>query len=232
MSDVPAPILNFEHATIEAAPLYDAGMWDVHLSLAPGDVVLVRLERERMRLPLADAACGLLEPTDGRVTFGGVQWADRPPRECARQRAKIGRVFADGGWVSGLDLDENIMLAHRHHSGRPDKEIRDEAAGLARLLGLPGLPRISPARARRQDLRMAACVRAFLGEPDLLILESPTEGLYAEIMPGLMRALRAARQRGATVLWLTADPAVWNEPGVRPTCRCVMSGSQLLTCER
>jgi phospholipid/cholesterol/gamma-HCH transport system ATP-binding protein len=173
----------------------------------------------------------LVEPTDGSVTFGGVSWADRRPRDGARQRAKIGRVFADGGWVSGLDLDENITLAHRHHSDRPEQDIRDEAANLARVLGLPGLPRVSPARARRQDLRMAACVRAFLGEPDLLILESPTEDLYSEIMPGLMRAIRAARQRGATVLWLTADAAVWNEPGVRPTVRCVMSGSQLLTCD-
>ena len=228
MPEVRPPILSIEHVTVETAPLYDSGMWDVNLTLAPGELTLVRLEKERTRLPLADAACGMLEPTDGRITFGGVAWGELSAGACCRQRARIGRVFADGGWVSGLDVDENITLAHRHHSRRSDREVRDEAAQLARLFGLPGLPRVSPARARRQDLRMAACVRAFLGEPELLILETPTEGFYAEIMPGLMRALRSARGRGATVLWLTADPLVWNEPGVRATHRCVMSGAQLL----
>jgi hypothetical protein len=47
-------------------------------------------------------------------------------------------------------------------------------------------------------------------------------------MPPLINAVRSARGRGAAVVWLTDTPAVWNDRGIRPTWRCVMSGSQML----
>ena len=228
MDGAPA-ILTFERVTIESGPLYDSGIWDVSLTLNPGDLILLRLEKEHLRLPLADAASGLADPAEGRILFAGKSWTELSAGDSARQRASIGRVFEDGGWISSMDVDENILLGQRHHSGRPDKQIMDEAAHLARLFGLPGLPRGSPARTRRRDLSIAACVRAFLGEPILLLLENPTADVYSELMPGLMRAIRVARDRGAAVLWLTADSRTWTDSGIRPTRRCMMSGSQLLT---
>lgn len=231
MCDAPS-ILNFEHVTIEPGPPYDSGIWNVSLTLHPGELVLLRLEKEHTRLPLADAASGVADLATGRVLFAGESWDQMSAETGTRNRAKIGRVFADGGWVGSLDVDENVVLAQRHHSRRPDNQIRDEAAHLARFFGLPGLPRVSPARARRQDLRIAACVRAFLGEPVLLVLERPTAEVHSEIMPGLMQAIRSAQGRGAAVLWLTAESAAWNDAGIRPTRRYLMSGSQLLTAER
>ena len=81
------------------------------------------------------------------------------------------------------------------------------------------------------DLRRAACVRAFLGRPELLVLERPTAGVYPAIMPALMSAVRAARSRGAAVLWTTESWDVWNDPGIRPTLRLRMTGSQMSAVE-
>ena len=47
---------------------------------------------------------------------------------------------------------------------------------------------------------MAACVRAFLGEPILIILERPTVDVQSEIMPGLMHSIRSVRERGRNPL--------------------------------
>ena len=80
---------------------------------------------------------------------------------------------------------------------------------------------------RRQDLQRAACVRAFLGKPVLLILEEPTAGVYPQIMSPLMASIRTARARGAAVLWTTADSQVWNDSGIPATIRGTMSGSQM-----
>lgn len=222
-------ILKLDHVTIEASGLYDSGIWDADLSLKPADLALVRLEREPIRLPLADAVSGVAAPIDGQVLFEGEAWDRMAAQRVEQQRAKIGRVFRDGGWLSDLDMDENITLGERHHSNKPDAEILDEAAQLARLFGLPGLPRGSLARMRRRDLLAAACVRAFLGQPILLVLEDPGAGTFSDIMPGLMSAIRCARSRGAAVLWLTADHGLWHDRGIHPTIRCLMSGSQLLT---
>jgi phospholipid/cholesterol/gamma-HCH transport system ATP-binding protein len=124
-------------------------------------------------------------------------------------------------------MEDNITLAQRHHTRRPESEIRDEASELARLFSLPGLPRGLSTGMRRQDLRRASCVRALLGKPTLLILERPTAGVYPAMMPALMTSLRVARSRGSAVLWMTADRGVWNDAGIRPTFRATMSGSQL-----
>lgn len=226
------PILRFDNVAVESHAIYESGIWDVRFTLAPGDLLLVRLEREHRRLPLADAAEGLVAPSQGSVLFLNEDWQKMSADHAAGQRGKIGRVFEDGGWIMDLDVDENIMLAQRHHSWRAEDEIVQEAASLARMFGLPGLPRGRPDKVRRQDLAKAACVRAFLGKPEMLILESPTHGIYADIIVHLVNAVQSARRRGAAVLWTTVDAQAWGNPGLRPTARCKMFGSQMHTMER
>jgi phospholipid/cholesterol/gamma-HCH transport system ATP-binding protein len=80
---------------------------------------------------------------------------------------------------------------------------------------------------RRQDLRKAACVRALLGTPVLILLENPTYGAYADLIAPLLNTVRGARNRGAAVVWTTLELEVWNNPGLRATQRGKMVGSQL-----
>src|SRR5215210_2327568 len=151
-------ILELIGVTVEADPAYDSPVWNVSLRLAPGELALVRLERGVVRLPLADAAEGLAEHYDGTAAFLGRDWRSVPAGEGAALRGRIGRVFdavgvgaVGTGWVSHLDVDENITLAQRHHTRRPSGEIEAEAAKLARMFGLPGLPSGPPARTRVPD---------------------------------------------------------------------------------
>ena len=130
--------------------------------------------------------------------------------------------------MSHLSVDENILLATAHHTSKPLSRIEDESATLARAFGLPGLPRGLPGKMRRSDLARAACVRAFLNDPRLLILETPTDGPNASLMSVLVNMAAAARRRGAAVLWTTAEARVWSDPALRPTARAIMSGSQML----
>ncbi len=222
-----ADVLEFRQVTVEGGHGYDTAIWQVNLRLQRGELALIRLEAGHLRTPLADAAQGLLEPLHGSVHFLGVPWSSLSAAAGFAARAKIGRVFEEPAWISELDMDENITLAQEHHSRRPQAAIRAEAAELARRFSLPGLPLGRPSQMRAPDLRRAACVRALLGVPELLILERPTSGVYPEIMPALMASVGAARARGAAVLWTTDNPEEWNDEGIRPTIRCTMAGSQL-----
>ena len=127
-------ILELAGVTVESEPAYDSPIWNVSLRLAAGELALVRLERGVVRLPLADAAEGLAEHYDGTVTFLGRDWRAVPAGEGAALRGRIGRVFdtvgvgaVGTGWVSHLDVDENVMLAQRHHTrrelGRMDRHL-------------------------------------------------------------------------------------------------------------
>jgi len=220
-------ILEFQQVTVEGGHLYDTAIWQVSLRLQRSELMLVRLEAGHLALQLADVAQGLVEPTEGSVLFLGERWSALSHEAKLAARARIGRVFEEPGWISELDMEDNITLSQRHHTRRPESAIRDEASELARRFLLPGLPQGKPFTMRTPDLRRAACVRAFLGHPQLLILERPTAGVYPEIMPALMTSVRAARSQGAAVLWMTDDVQVWNDPGIKPTIRGAMTGSQM-----
>ena len=220
-------VLKFGDVTVPSSSDYETGLWNISFTLNSGDLLLVRIERENERLPLADATEGLVPPAHGTVSFLGDDWQSLSADRAASQRGKIGRLFEDEGWISDIDVDENIMLAERHHTRRTDADIIDEALKLSRVFGLPGLPRGRPGRMRRWDLRKAACIRAFLGQPTLIIIEQPVRGIYADFMAPLLSAVQSARSRGAAILWTVTDPQIWNNPAVRATTRARMLGSEL-----
>jgi ABC-type ATPase involved in cell division len=220
-------ILRFHDVTIATNREHESGISNLHLSLAPGDLAMVLLEKEQVRLPLADAAEGLVAPVRGTVTFLGEDWQTMTPDRVAAQRGRIGRVFEGESWLSGLNVDQNITLAQRHHTRRPVQEIEEEAIHLCRVFGLPGLPRGRPSNAQGQDLQKAACARAFLGGPILILLENPTIGVYADVIAPLINTVRETRQRGAAVLWTTNELQVWNNPELHATARWQMLGAPM-----
>ena len=201
-------ILSFDNVTLAARPPYEAGLSGVSFSLNASGLMLVRVEEGLTRLPFADAAAGLAEADSGRVTFLGEEWSAMPPERSAELRGRIGRIFETHTWISNLDVDENITLAQRHHTARPEHEILAEASALGAQFGLGELPRGRPAVIRRSDLRRAEWVRAFIGEPKLILLENPTKDVYMDALPGLVGAVKAARGRGAAVVWMGDDERV------------------------
>jgi len=221
------PILKFNDVTIESNPYYETGLWSASFQIDPGGLFLVRIEREDERLPLADTSEGLVTPSHGNVDFLGENWTEMSPDHAAAQRGRIGRLFEDEGWIGDLDVDQNILLSQLHHTMRSEEDILEEALKLARVFGLPGLPRGRPGSMRRWDLRKAACIRAFLGQPVFIIIEQPVRGVYADLMAPLLNAAQSARKRGAAVLWTISDPKIWNHSGIHATGRARMFGSQL-----
>jgi len=226
MNAFPA-ILKFNEVSIESGSHYETGLWNSSFELNQGELLLVRIERENERLPLADATEGLVPPTQGSVMFLGQDWQRMSADLASAQRGRIGRLFEDEGWISDLEVDQNIMLSQRHHTARSEEDIMDEALKWARVFGLPGLPRGRAGSMRRWDLRKAACMRAFLGQPAFIILEQPVRGVYADLMAPLLNATNSARKRGAAVLWTITDPKIWNHSGIHATTRARMFGSEL-----
>jgi phospholipid/cholesterol/gamma-HCH transport system ATP-binding protein len=176
-------------------------------------------------------AQGLVEPDSGLVTFLGEDWCAMSPDRSAERRGKIGRVFESQAWISNLDVDENVILAQRSHTARPESEIAAEAGALAGQFGLGELPRGRPAVVRRADLRRAAWVRAFIGAPQLVILENPTKDVSSDALPSLVDAVKAACGRGAAVIWMTDDARALSIVGSKSTHRFEVRGSSLIPWE-
>jgi phospholipid/cholesterol/gamma-HCH transport system ATP-binding protein len=207
-------VLTFEDVMLPAGQEHDSGMENVRFTLRPGELVLVVAEPVR-RLPLADAAQGLVAPEAGTIAFQGVPWAARSPDEAAAARAKIGRTFLGPAWLSNLDVDENITLKLRHHSTEPVADLESRALELAQSFGFAELPHKRPAWLDREELNRAQWVRALLGAPALLLLEFPELNARDEHLAALKSSVRESVDRGAAALWITADPRTWADDGLK-----------------
>jgi phospholipid/cholesterol/gamma-HCH transport system ATP-binding protein len=177
------------------------------LELPRGAVALLQVDDEADAAALVDLCVGLADPGAGRVRFLGVDWTTRNPRERLTRRRRIGAIVQAGVWPTHMTVLEAVLMARFYHFNRPPAEVIADATQLARLFGLPGLPvgrsETTPLRA----LIRAACVRGFLGSPDLIVVHDQMLDQSAGLAVPMAQAISAACDRGATVLWITTSLA-------------------------
>ena len=194
-------ILRFENVSLTAQLPYALDLAEVSFELDTGELGLVLTGHHTEGLPLADLASGLVAPDAGVVRFQDEDWQALHPDAATAARGNIGRIFDKRGWISNLDIDENITLAQRHHTTRAEAEIEAEALAFAKLFGFDDLPRLRPALLRPAELRRCSWVRALVGTPALILLEHPLRDLAANSAPPLVAAVQAGCARGAAALW-------------------------------
>ena len=221
-------VLRFEKALLMTETYGTARSDELSLIVYSGELVLIRLARLEQTSTFADTCAGIIQPTTGAVHFLGRNWPALTPDQANAMRGRIGRVFRTGNWINHLSLMENILLSQQHHTRRSVRQLREEAGELAQQFGLPGVPLDLPGDIPAADLQRAACVRAFLGRPALILLEEPTSGIYLEIISALMNAVREARERGAAVIWLTQKNLIWNDQTLPVTQRYRLVAGKLM----
>lgn len=204
------PVLQFDQAELRPDGKPGSMLRDVNLTLKAGESAVVEAgfsaEHDRELFdyfPLADAAQGLLACENGRVLYRGRDWAAMPPLQQSRCRGSIGRLFDFHGWVFNLEIMENLLLACRIYPERAVPNLEAEALRLARRFGLDAIPQGRPALVGRRDLRRLEWVRAFIGKPDLVILECPEMDTVKTSLDALFETAREALARGAALLWIT-----------------------------
>lgn len=225
-------ILNVKRITLFSEGRTRGHFINAHFSMFSGQLALARLNNRRQAAALADAFSGLLPPAKGSVCFFGRDWQDSPADAANAMRGKIGRVFSTGSWLDGYSVKDNILLSQLHHTRRSIDALLREAADLARRFRLPGLPIGYPNSFNRGDLQRAACVRAFMGPPSLLLLEDPTAGSFQGLLPALINAIRRVRNRGTAVWWMTLSDNVWLDESVPADRFFRVAGSDLMEVNR
>jgi phospholipid/cholesterol/gamma-HCH transport system ATP-binding protein len=221
-------VLRFEDTVLTTHRYSRSVLDELNLEVFGGDLFLFRLARSEQTSTFADACAGLIQPSRGAVYCLGRNWQELRPDLANALRGRIGRVFTTANWINHLSLMENILLPQLYHTHRSSGRIRDEAGELAERFGLPGVPLGLPGDFMPADLQRAACVRAFLGRPLLILLQEPTIGMASEILSPLIQAIRDARDRGAAVIWLTRKSAIWNDASIPATHRYRLVARKLM----
>ncbi len=199
------------------------------LRLQAGELHLVHSPTTGHSTALADALLGLAGA--GEVRFLGLAWADLDAAEASRLRSRIGRVMSAGNWLENRSVMENLLLPLRHQTVLAEEIIRQRASELALSFGLPGIPTLLPHQCSESDLERAACVRAFLGRPKLVVLEQPIEATESRSFPPLVNAVQQLRRRRGSIIWFTQQRSLLEEPGISADRRYRIAGSRLLQLE-
>ncbi|MQM35827.1 MAG: hypothetical protein CRU72_15760 [Candidatus Accumulibacter phosphatis] len=126
---------------------------------------------------------------------------------------------------------ENLLLPLRHQTVLAEEIIRQRASELALSFGLPGIPTLLPHQCSESDLERAACVRAFLGRPKLVVLEQPIEATESRTFAPLINAVQQVRRRRGAIIWFTHQRSLLEEPGISADRRYRIAGSRLLLLE-
>lgn len=221
-------VLRFEDTVLTTDPYGRSVSDELNLEVFGGDFFLIRLARAEQTATFADACAGIIPPLRGVVYFLGRNWQKLRPDMANALRGRIGSAFTSANWINHLSLLENILLPQLYHTHRSAARIRDEAGELAERFGLPGLPLGLPGDFTAVDLQRAACVRAFLGQPLLLLLQEPTGAMASEILSPLIQAIRDARDRGAAVIWITRKGGIWNDASIPATRRYRLLARKLM----
>ena len=204
-----------------AALTLDFAVW-------PGELQIVRSRHRARSAELVDALLGLVEPGSGSVRFLGKDWREIARREAFELRSEVGRVRERGNWMEARSVMDNLLLQARHHTALPETVLRERAGVLARHFGLPGLPLLLPSDCAPDDLERAACVRAFLGRPTLVVLEHPMAFDDSDLLLPLIDAIQQLRRRGGAAIWFTEHPLHAAEAGLTADRRFELVDTHLI----
>jgi phospholipid/cholesterol/gamma-HCH transport system ATP-binding protein len=184
------------------------------LELAPGALVVVDAGGPETERIFVDVVLGLEPPAAGRVRVLGQDWSRVPADYGRALRGRIGLVPHQGGWLGHLPTATNVLLRPRFHRRTPDAALVEEARTLAAAFLLPGLPLDPIGQMHPRDRLRTACVRAFVGEPALVVVETPFETAWGTLLPPLVASIQTVRERGGVVLWCLTDDPLFDDPVV------------------
>ncbi len=168
----------------------------VSLSIHQGEVVCLLGRNGVGKTTTLRSIIGLTPPRSGRIVLKGVDIVGKHPFQIAQKG--IGYVPDDRRIFSDLTLFENLELARRlSKKGTTQwtfRKIYDLFPVFVELKERKGI------QLSGGEQKMLAIGRALMKNPDLLLLDEPSEGLAPLVVQNLAEVIARIRSEGVTIL--------------------------------
>ncbi len=170
-------------------------LWDVDLK-AEQNMITALVGRNGMgKTTTLKCIMGLISNKTGEIVFKGEPIEKRPPYEIAK--LGIGYVPDNLGIFPTLTVEENILIA----SYLSKREGVWDLESVYMLF--PKLKQLRNSRGGHLsggEKKMLSIGRALAANPDLILIDEPTEGLAPLIVQTLAEALKKIKEGGITIL--------------------------------
>ena len=152
---------------------------------------------------------GLLPPLEGTVEVETSDGTRGDPHQWSSKQllGRMSMVFQEPEYqFLAATVAEELAIGPRA-AGMSEEEIAPLVEEHLEALGLTKLARANPMTLSGGEKRRLSVATALISAPELLILDEPTFGQDRGTWLGLVRLLRAALERGVTLVSITHDPA-------------------------
>lgn len=162
---------------------------DVSINIKKGDIYGLIGRNGAGKTTLMRIISGLIEETTGDIELFGENGSK------IKNRKRIGVLIETPAFFDDMDAYKNLEYL-RIYKGIPGKKLIEEKLNLVGLENVEGKLIKDYSLGMKQKLGLAM---ALLGDPELLILDEPTNGLDPLIQKKLFDLLEKAKKEGTTV---------------------------------
>jgi branched-chain amino acid transport system ATP-binding protein len=166
----------------------------VHFDVQPGEIVALLGRNGSGRSTTAKAIMGMVDCT-GEVHWKGQQILGRKAYEIAH--LGIGYVPENRDIFPKLTVHQNLLLGEKRKGSKGRWSFDDMYTMFPRLKERQHTEAGVLSGGEQQMLTLC---RTLMGDPDLIIIDEPTEGLAPKIVELVGEYLRKLKQRGVSVL--------------------------------
>mgnify|MGYP002716463427 CR=1 FL=1 len=171
-------------------------LFGVAFDVARGETLALMGRNGAGKSTTLKAIAGVLPPSAGRVVLRGENLAGRKPYRVAR--AGIAYVPEDRQVFPEHTVEENLEIARKRGPDGADDWTMARAFEVFTLLA--PLRKRMAGRLSGGEQQMLTIARALMGNPAVLLLDEPSEGLAPLIVAEIGRLIRALRDAGKTIV--------------------------------
>jgi branched-chain amino acid transport system ATP-binding protein len=170
-------------------------LFGISLDIKPGECVCLLGRNGVGKTTTMRSIMGLTPPSQGHVRFKGKDITGSPPYRLARRG--IGYVPEDRRIFAELSVWENLDVAARS----ADRAGSWTTASVTQLF-----PKLGELRDRMGGVlsggeqQMLTIARTLMGNPELLLLDEPSEGLAPVIVENLLAQVQRLKGEGLTIM--------------------------------
>jgi branched-chain amino acid transport system ATP-binding protein len=167
-------------------------LFGVSLEVVAGECVCLLGRNGVGKTTTMRSIMGLTPPQAGRITWKGTDITRWPPYRVAQ--AGIGFVPEDRRIFADLTVWENLDVAAKSGSAWTVARVFDLFPKLAELTGRNG------GYLSGGEQQMLTIARTLMGNPELLLLDEPSEGLAPLVVDHLREQIARLKREGLTIL--------------------------------
>jgi branched-chain amino acid transport system ATP-binding protein len=171
----------------------------VNLSIRPGETVGLFGRNGVGKTTIVKTIAGWHRPSQGKILFQGQPIDALPPNEITR--LGMGLVPEDRRVFPGLSVEGNLKL------GLMQVQASERKAAEQRIqMVFERFPRLSERRDQSGttlsggEQQMLAMARVLVGNPKLLLIDEPTEGLAPMVVADIFRLMEELKSQGISIL--------------------------------